>query len=97
MARRFNWVGAQRISQIPEDIWVVVASWGPLIRDEFYEYTVRGVVVNPLESDRRADSRGVVYRWCIFPGNRKMLVNEGNLHRRRVGKYDAKQATSSGH
>lgn len=96
MARRFNFVGAQRISRIEEDIWIVAGSFGPSVRDEFHEFTVRGVSVCPLESNKVVDHRGVAYQWCVFPDGRIMLVNAGNIIARKVGKYDAKQQAGSG-
>lgn len=94
MARRFNFVGAQRISQIKDDIWIVVGSFGPPSKDEYHTHTVRGVEVAPLESGKFTDTRGVAYQWCVFPDNRIMLVNAGNIIRRKVGKYDAIKAAS---
>lgn len=95
MGRRFNFVGAQRVSQIPEDVVVVAGSFGTLVKDEFFEHTVRGVPVCPMESNKYVDTRGVAYQWCVFPDNRVMLVNAGNIIRRKVGKYDASKAASS--
>lgn len=94
MARRFNFVGAMRVSQIPEDVVVVAGSFGPLSRDEHHTFTVRGVPVCPLESNKFTDHRGVAYQWCVFPDYRIMLVNAGNIIRRKVGKYDAIKAAS---
>lgn len=81
--------GAGKISNIQDDCWVVMASWGPSARDEVMEYTVRGVKVAPVYVDPYVDPQGRSYRWCVFPDYRVMLVNEGNILSRKRGKYDA--------
>lgn len=82
-------VGAGKISQIEDDVWVVQASWGPSARDEVMEFTVRGVKVCPVYVDPYVDPQGRSYRWCVFPDRRVMLVNEGNIIGRKRGKYDS--------
>jgi hypothetical protein len=67
----------------------MAGSFGPSVRDQMHEYTVRGVRVCPLETGAYKDAQGRMYRWCVFPDRRIMLVNEGNIIARRVSRYDA--------
>jgi hypothetical protein len=76
------------MSQIPEDVCVIAGSFGPSIKDERTEYTVRGVPVSPVRVDPYVDEKGRHYWWCVFPDYRVMLVNAGNIRERKIGKYD---------
>lgn len=66
------------------DIGVIVASWGPLVKDQTHAFFVRGVPVSRTSVTQEAGGR--LYRWCIFPDYRVMLVNEGNLTSRRLNR-----------
>lgn len=92
---RWAWgAGARRVSAIKDDIVVCVAIWGPPHRTADHEYSVRGVPVSPT-MQTVVDEKGRSYRWCVFPDHRVMLVNEGNIRERKVGKYDAIAKTKS--
>jgi hypothetical protein len=92
---RWAWgVGAHRVSAIKDDVVVCAAVWAPH-RAAHVEYSVRGVPVAPTERTH-VDQQGRSYRWCVFPDYRVMLVNEGNIRERKVGKYDAVAKAKSG-
>jgi hypothetical protein len=71
-----------RISQIPEDIAVIVAQWGPAYKDTTHVFFVRNVQVARTTITEEIDGR--LYRWCVFPDNRVLLVNEGNIRSKRM-------------
>ena len=77
------------MSALPDDVCVIAGSFGAAPGTENMEYRVRGVLVAPLRLDPFKDSAGRVYRWCQFPDQRVMLVNEGNILSRKKGRYDA--------
>ena len=86
---RWAWgAGARRVSALKDDIVVCAAVWGPPHRAAHVTYFVRGVEVAPTGQTYQ-DQQGRSYRWCVFPDYRVMLVNEGNIRERKVGKYDA--------
>lgn len=64
------------------DIAVIVAQWHPALRDTTHQFFVRGVPVSRTTITQECAGR--LYRWCVFPGYRVMLVNEGNLTSRRL-------------
>ena len=66
------------------DIAVIVAQWGPAYKDTTHEYFVRGVRVS--RTTITEESNGRLYRWCLFPDGRTMLVNEGNIRSKRINK-----------
>lgn len=66
------------------DIAVIVAQWGPSFKDTTHTYYVRGVQVS--RTTITEESGGRLYRWCLFPDGRTMLVNEGNIRSKRISK-----------
>ena len=64
------------------DIGVIVAQWHPAYKDTTHAFFVRGVPVSRTSVTQEAGGR--LYRWCVFPGYRVMLVNEGNLVSKRI-------------
>lgn len=73
-----------RISQIPEDIAVLVARWGPAYKDTTHVFFVRNVQVG--RTTITEEHGGRLYRYCQFPDGRVMLVNEGNIRSKRMNK-----------
>jgi hypothetical protein len=71
-----------RISQIPEDIYVIAASYGPSPKERVIHHTERGVAVQTLRIHKI--EKGRHYRECVFPDGRVMWVNEGNIRSHRV-------------
>lgn len=71
-----------RISQIVEDISVIVAVWGPGQSDTRYARTVRGVPVNRTCVTK--DHAGRAYRMHVFPDYSWRWVNEGNVRWQKV-------------
>lgn len=71
-----------RISRIPEDISVIVAQWGPAYKDTTHVFFVRGVPISRTTITQEHGGR--LYRWCVFPDYRTMLVNEGNIRSKRM-------------
>jgi hypothetical protein len=76
-----------RYSQIPEDIGVIVAQWGPAYKDTTHEYFVRGVRISRTTITEEKDGR--LYRWCLFHdgSGRTMLVNEGNIRAKKLSRF----------
>ncbi len=74
-------IPARRVSQIPEDIVVVAASFGPSPKQEYYRHFVRGVPVQWLNLS--VDK----YRWVIFPDGRVQLVNETNIRSVKINNH----------
>jgi hypothetical protein len=72
-----------RISRIEEDISVVVAQWGPAYKDTTHAFFVRNVPVS--RTTITEEHGGRLYRWCVFPDFRVMLVNEGNIRSKKLG------------
>ncbi len=66
------------------DIAVIVAQWGPAFKDTTHNYFVRSVQVS--RTTITEESGGRLYRWCLFPDGRVMLVNEGNIRSKRINK-----------
>ena len=67
------------------DIAVIVAQWGPSFKDATHDFFVRGVRIS--RTTITEESNGRLYRWCVFPDGRVMLVNEGNIRsKRRISK-----------
>jgi hypothetical protein len=79
-----------RNSSIPDDISVIVARWGPSIKDGKYRYTLRGVPVSPTCVQKVEQGRS--YRMCIFPDHAWQWVNEGNIEQRKLSKYTEETA-----
>jgi hypothetical protein len=73
-----------RISQIEDDVAAIVTVWGPLHKDTTHNHFVRGVPVS--RTSITEESNGRMYRWCVFPDFRVMLVNEGNIIAKRAVK-----------
>lgn len=71
-----------RISQIKEDIAVIMVQWGPAYKDTTHVFFVRNVPVSRTTITEEIDGR--LYRWCVFPDYRVMLVNEGNIRSKRM-------------
>ena len=71
-----------RLSQIPEDISVIVASWGPPYKNTTHAYFVRHVPV--ARTTITEEHGGRLYRYCEFPDHRVMLVNEGNIRSKKL-------------
>jgi hypothetical protein len=63
---------------------VIVAQWHPAYKDTTHSFFVRGVPVSRTSVTQEAGGR--LYRWCVFPDYRVMLVNEGNLTSKRLNK-----------
>lgn len=66
------------------DIAVIVAQWHPAYKDTTHSFFVRGMPVSRTSITQEAGGR--LYRWCVFPDYRVMLVNEGNLTSKRLNK-----------
>jgi hypothetical protein len=73
-----------RISQIPEDIAVIVVRFEPAYKDTTHCFFVRNVPVSRTSIVEEAGGR--LYRWCVFPDGRVMLVNEGNIRSKKLNK-----------
>jgi hypothetical protein len=85
VTQQFKALSVRQVSQIPEDKLALVASYGPNGKEEFFQHSVRGVVV---QTTRQTELHaGKSYRLCIFPGWRYQWVNEGNIRSRKVNKY----------
>ncbi len=66
------------------DIAVIVAQYWPAYKDTTHDYFVRNVKVSRTSITR--EDKGRMYRWCIFPDGRTMLVNEGNIRSKPIKK-----------
>ncbi len=64
------------------DIGVVVAQWRSAHKDDTHRFFCRGVPISRTGITQEAGGR--LYRWCVFPDFRVMLVNEGNITSRRL-------------
>jgi hypothetical protein len=73
-----------RISAIKGDISVIWASWGPAYKDTTHAFYVRHKPV--ARTTITEEHGGRLYRWCVFPDYRVMLVNEGNIRSKRLNK-----------
>lgn len=82
---QYTALSTRAISQVDGDILALVASYGPLNREENYVHTVKGVTVQ-ITRESKVEA-GKSYKLCIFPGWRFQWVNEGNIRsKRRPGK-----------
>lgn len=66
-----------------ESEWNHSASFGPSLWDLTHECKVRGLLVQKLGRGV-SDNRGISYVRCIFPDGRTLLVNEGNIHVKKI-------------
>lgn len=66
-------MSVRQISQIPGDVLVLVAVFGPSPRQRYWHHTVRGVPVQWTEL-----TNGKL-RLCIFPDGNEQWVNEQNV------------------
>ena len=79
-------VAVRPISQIEGDDYAIVVSWGPLHADATHYYTVRNVPISRTQI-KRENSRGQLFRLCIFPDFREMWVNEGNIRGHKIHRF----------
>lgn len=77
-------LSVRRVSQIPEDKLAIVASFGPNGKEQYFQHSVRGVVVQTTRQTKVEDGKS--YRLCVFPGWRYEWVNEGNIRSRKIAK-----------
>lgn len=75
-----------RVSQIEDDITVLMASYSCPMKLQVYAYTIRGVVVSLLSNWRR-HANGNEYQLCVFPGGAQQWVNAANLRGIKTMKF----------
>ncbi|HXS14461.1 MAG TPA: hypothetical protein VN734_17310 [Acidobacteriaceae bacterium] len=81
---QFAALSTRPVSQVDGDILALVASYGPLNREENYIHTVRGVTVEITRQSKI--EHGKSYKLCVFPGWRFQWVNEGNIRSKRLAR-----------
>lgn len=84
LKHQYKALSTRQRSQIKEDVLALVASYGPLHREENYVHTVRGVTVEVTRESKI--EHGKSYKLCIFPGWRFQWVNEGNIRSKRIAR-----------
>lgn len=84
VTKQLEAIRIRQVSQIPEDKLALVAVFGPNGKEQYFQHSVRGVVVQTTRQTKVEDGKS--YRLCIFPGWSFQWVNEGNIRSRRLAK-----------
>ncbi len=73
-----------RLSQIEEDVAVIVGSFASPIKDQVYTHMIRGVVVSKMPHWVRRE-KGHEYVLCVFPDHTQQWVRQDNIRSFKLG------------